>query len=50
MDLFWIYQEDIIIRCLIHLLNISKIRLIRMNEEVNKYKYKYCFFNLHDLI
>lgn len=33
MDLFWIYQENIIIECLIHLLNMSKIKLIRMNEE-----------------
>jgi hypothetical protein len=44
MDLFWIYQEDIILKCLIHLLNISKIKLIRMNEEVNIFYFYFCLY------
>ncbi len=34
LDLFWIFQERIIFDCLVHLLKLSKTKLMRMEVEV----------------
>lgn len=34
LDLFWIYQENIILDCLVHLLKMSKFKLLNLEAEV----------------
>lgn len=37
LDLFWIYQEKVIFDCLIHLLKLTKNKLLNMDLEVIKF-------------
>jgi len=42
LDLFWIFQENVIFDCLIHFLKLSKKKLMRMDVDV-KFLFQFIF-------
>lgn len=50
VDLFWIYEEKIILDCLIHILKLNKDRILLMEIEVKYYNLSLFFQLKQDLI